>query len=494
MHSAGRKVLPASALAAAAAAAAAGGAFTAQRPTLAVATVAATLSVAVLVAVPLRYMAALAVVGVALVPSVIIEGTSHAALTRTPFNGQARLLACVVVVVLIKLVADKSRVPLMAPATTAIVLYVTWTLFTALIAYFRGNGYNGLPGDALRQISYVCAFVVGAAAASEACRAGRVLSLVRSLALVSLMVSSASVAYWGWIALHLPLTNSLFREVAATSVYHTRSVFPFVQDSPNLGAVADVALAGMAILPLLAGSYRDRRLAVVTAIACLASVFATESRTGIVALAAAALVLLATTRSYVARRRIVAVVLALALIGGGAYTFFPQNRQLSTHATTLLARESIWHQAAGKVAASLFVGQGFGYSQRGNFTEVLPPGPYVLITSRPQSVHGDFIGAAVDGGLIGLGVLVAVLVMLVKVGRVGLRAGSERAFAAGFLSSLAAIAVSMTGDSVLPSAVNAILLWLFTGLLVGVIRSPSQAPRRATPRRPDRFAVAWDGR
>ncbi len=46
--------------------------------------------------------------------------------------------------------------------------------------------------------------------------------------------------------------NSLFDEVRAASVYApSRSIFPFTQDAPNLGAVAFVLLGALAVPPLL---------------------------------------------------------------------------------------------------------------------------------------------------------------------------------------------------------------------------------------------------
>jgi len=440
----------------------------ADRPTLGVAAVAVIVGALALFSLRLRFYPALIVLGLAVVPSVILEGQLHGHLGMTPFSGQARLLSLLALLALIRCVFERPPVRLHGAAAVAIGVFVSWTLFAVLVAYFRGNAYSGLFTDYSRQMTYVLAFVVGAAGAARARDDRRLAQMYRSLAACSLLVSLLCIAYWAWAVFHVPALGRVFGGIASASVYDpTRSAFPFTQDSPNLAAVAIVSLAAFVIPTLAVGGRRDRRLAAVTALAALAAVMATQSRTGLICLMAAAVPFLLTLPRGASRRRIVVVIVALSVIGTSAYTLLPSSRQLSTHASTLLARESIWRQATVKIAESLVLGQGYGYSARGNFVETIPSGPYSAPHTALQSAHSDYVGTLVDGGLIGGIAFGVILLSLARLGFLGLRSLEHRPSSIGFLCVLAGMFVAMIGASVLQSAVNATLLWLFAGIVIG---------------------------
>jgi O-antigen ligase len=447
------------------------GAIAAARPTLGVGFVAACLAGAVLIALPLRYFPAVVLLGLAVVPFAILEvRLGHSVLSLTPLSGQARLLVVLLLVAAARVVLERTSLPSAAPLATISAIWIGLPCFTAMIAHIRGNAFDGLESDLIRQIAYVGAGWIGFVAGASARDSERVTATYRALAKIAVGVAGACIAYWSWTVFGFPSFGSVFTDVRAVTVYDpTRSVFPFTQDSPNLAAIAFVLVGVFVVPPLASGARSDRRLALLTGLATVIAVMATQSRTGMLCLVAAAAPLVVTL-PRVSRRRALAALACLGVVGVFAYSLLPADRQLSPGASTFLVRQDIWRQALAKIDAAIVVGQGYGYSAQANFIEVVPSGPYSSSKIVYQSVHSDFLGALVDGGLVGATALLALLICFMRVALAARRDSVNAQAGVGLLCALFALVVGMTASSVFQSAVNAILIWLMVGFVIGVGR------------------------
>jgi O-antigen ligase len=282
----------------------------------------------------------------------------------------------------------------------------------------------------------------------------------------------SSVVYWAWTAGllgdKLPILNGVFADTRSASSYDPhRSVFPLVQDSPNVGAIAFVLLAAFLVPPLIhAGGKRNARLAVVLSVAVLGAVLSTQSRTGLIALAVAPWPFVLRRHDRRLRRRVIAGVLLVAVLALGGYQAFPHGRDFSNPAT-IISRQQIWRQAVDRFLDKPLLGHGYHYSANANFVEVAvnPPADGSSPPAEYKSVHNEYLGAVVDGGVVGGVVLAYLLLTLSRTGaRLSRRGGIAGAEGAGVSCMLLALLVAMTANAALQSAAVSTLFWLFFGI------------------------------
>lgn len=427
-------------------------------PSAAVVLAAAGLAVTVCLAIPIRLLPAM-LLGITVgMPILVFEGVGG--------SGQARAVLAVFVLAVARLLMARVRIEVPGVLALAVGLSLGITLITALVASTRPARQVGGTGDLVRDLSYPAAAAIGFVSATATRGAGTVGSLVRALAWITLIAALLSVWYWGWHTLGLPpLSASLFSQILGTSGFaESRSIFPFVEDSPNVGAVVLVLLAAFSAPPLLSSpARRDRPLGLAVVVASLAAVLCTQSRTGLFAVGAAAVTYLLLTRPSGGRRLTVALtVLLLIGAGGVAYATFPAERASSD---TLQARFHIWSQAERAFLADPILGHGYEYSLKGNFVE----GETLVLVSHAQSTHSDLISELVDGGVVGAAIFIAVLGLMVLVARTGLAVPRVRALAIGYSSMLAAFVVGGLDNTLTQSAAAVTIGWLSFGVMVGAL-------------------------
>jgi O-antigen ligase len=330
--------------------------------------------------------------------------------------------------------------------------------------------------ELLRQMSYALAFIVGALSAQASPAAVTSRLPLRSTAWATLGAALLCILYWAFtngVLPQLPLVSSLLSDVRDQSVYLGRSIFPFTEDSPNLGAFVFVALGaftGPALV--LQGAKRDRWLGYFTVLTCMAAVLTTQSRTGLVAAGAAGLTVLALLPAAHGRRRRAIFGAAVLIIGVAAvYQSFPSNRNFSQGSATVQNREQVWRQAVGKIEESPVIGQGYHFSVRDPFVQDVADPALGAATVRRNSVHSDYLGALVDGGMVALVVLVTLLAAA-GVAAFQLRfrtAGRGTPAGVGLAGMLAGLTVAMAFNAMLESAAVAIVVWLCCGIAGGTL-------------------------
>jgi hypothetical protein len=433
-------------------------------PGVALATLLAGVFVGALFSLPLFAFAPTMVVGAALIPSILVEGkVGGLPVEGTPLGGQVRLLLCLVFVALIR--SRTVRIRPVGPIRIAVLAYLALVLFEVVVSLIEGRIYGGIWADLYRQLGYMSAFIIGSLAARDAIARGDGLKLFRWLAVSAGTVMSTALVYWLWSRSDLTVPHALgrvFQDARANYPYGDRVSFPFLDDSPNLAAVAFVVLAAAAgAILLYSTTRRDRRIAITVFAFAAGATLVTGSRTGFVALIAAAVpILFALPRQRRRGHAVIALAMA-ATIASLGYQSFPTTRALSAHDDTFVARRAIWSQAWSVVREHPLIGNGYHYSANDPFVE--PASAYGSAVSRPASVHNEYLGVLVDGGLVGAFAFSAVLFALARATR-ALRRVGDASLAMSATSTLVAFAVSMLAGATLASAVLAMLFWLFLGI------------------------------
>jgi O-antigen ligase len=416
---------------------------------------------------PMRHLPALLVAVMIVMPSLVFEGIAG--------SGQARAVVAILVLALGRVVMARSRITVPGILPLAIGAALVLTLIAALVAASRPARQVGNTSDLVRDLSYPAAAVIGFVGGAYARVHRPSLAIPRAFACLGLVAALGSIWYWAWRALGVaPLSHGLFSQVSASSAYGARSVFPFVEDSPNSGAVMFVLLGAFAAPPLmLASAARDRLLGLVLVVASLAAVLTTQSRTGLLAAGFGALAYLVLVKRGGGRRSTVLVVLIL-LAGVGAYVFgtFPAER---ASGDTLAARIQIWGQAGRAFLQDPILGHGYGYSIAGNFVEASHGGS----VSRYQSTHSDILSELVDGGVVGAAIFVAVLGLMFVVARRALADDAARPLGIGYSCMLTVVVVGGLDTTLSQSAAAWTLEWLTFGVMVGV--SPRAVGRLRGP-------------
>jgi len=433
-------------------------------PTSTLAAMAAAAGGAVLLLCPLGYAGAFALAGLAIVPSLLVDPPETVSALGI---GQARVLVVILGIVAIRAVAGRLSVTLPALCLAAAGLFALELLATAAVALTDATADGPVLSELSRELGYMGGLGIGLVAGSAAVAGGDRLTAHRAMACVAVLVYVASIAYWAWTA-GVEFPSSLEKRFAgadALSDYpQSRSVFPFSDNSPNLSAVAYVVIAAFVASPLVtSGVRRDRVLGASVAAGCVLAVLTTQSRTGLVVLATAILVFaVLSSRVGSPGRLILTGALTAALLLVLSPSIFPPERELSFRTATFEARERIWEQAWGDVRNEPLIGHGYNFSVGERYGDVSAPGgaENVVLTS----VHSEYLGQLVDGGVLGILLFGATACLFGLVAARLMRVPRARGVAIGYVACLAAAAVAMVDSSVTKSAVCVTLLWLFLGV------------------------------
>lgn len=421
-------------------------------------------------AVPLRYMPALLLAGTLVTPTLVLNGVGGA--------GQARVVDAVLVLAIVRSFISRQKLAVPSDFPLAVVAAVGLTLGTVVVAFAQPASEVGTNSDLIRDLSFPLAAIIGLLGGADAQANGKRLAIPRSYAALGILGGLACVDYWLWIQVgSQPVTGPLFTQIAHTTAFVGRSVFPFVTDAPNLGAVIFMLLAAFsAPALLLAPGRRDRVLALVLLAATLGAVLATESRTGLVAATAAAVPYVVLVKRAGGRRvTVVATLVILAVLGGYVFSTFPRQR---FSGDTLQSRGLIWQQAAKTFLEAPIAGHGYLFSKSGNFVE--QAGQSGTTTSKQQSAHSDLLSALVDGGLVGGAIFVGVLALMFRRAARGLRSPDSMPVAVGYFCMLVVLVVGGTDNTTSQSAAIETIEWLTFGVVVGLSSGvrPTRSPQR----------------
>jgi len=439
------------------------------RPTLALAATVLAIGTVACVLVPIRHLPALMLAVTIIMPSLLVEGVGG--------SGQARAIDLILVLTLARLLLTRRRVVLPGIPLAAVGVAVGLLLMTDLVATTRPAGQVGTSSELVRDLSFPLAAVIGVVGAATARRAGKQLTIVRAFAGLGVLAALASISYWASMKLHVPPPDrTLYSRVAATSTFGPRSIFPFVSDAPNVGAVVFVLLGALAAPPLLESGRRDRWLALLLIASTFAAVLTTQSRTGLVVAGAAGAVYLVLVRGG---RRWVVLMCLIALAGASAYVYSTLPAQRRSTAT-LDARLAIWSQAAGSFLHDPVLGHGYGYSIAGNFVE----GPTQGLATQVQSTHSDILSALVDGGMVGGASFIGILILMFTVGRRSLSDPASRPVGIGYLCMLTVFVIGGLGNTLTQSAAAATVEWLSFGVVAGLCLAPGTSRS---------LALSWRG-
>lgn len=440
--------------------------------------------VGVLAYIPLRHMASVMIVATAIVPSVILLQPTG----LTPiFGGPLKALGMVAGVTLLKVTVLQRRVverppgvALLAAGISALAISVA-----ALNASLLQHSPSGLIGNETRALAFMLAGLVGylsvTAAHSRSERAG----VYRLITLVATAIAMCGVWYWAWLQGTLPAPpglQHLFLTVRATSEYTStnRTNFPYVSDAPNMVAVAYIFVMVFAVAGLRFNSDRsqDKRLGLIAIIAAAAGVAATGSRTGFVCMivAGVAYLLLRLRDTGIGWRVLQGASAAVVLIVLTP-VLLPRSSELSAQDTTFVGRVEIWSQALHAFYAKPLLGWGLDYSAGERF--LILPRPGASPTARLTSIHNQYLAQLVDGGLLGVVLLVAVGILLVLVAVYLIREPVSAGEGFGFAYFLVVLAVASAVASTLASSVGGTLVWLICGMAFGRLGQLQQRPRHA---------------
>jgi hypothetical protein len=392
--------------------------------------------------------------------------------------GQATVVATVGALCLIRTISRRVAFDVPTAVWAAYGCLASVLAIEAGVGAVRGTLYAGFSSDLLRQLAYPLAALIGAYVVASSTFTGfetRLLGLARGGAVAATGAGVGAVLYWldssGRLA--TPLLHGVFGDVSRQSAYHARSVFPLALDSPNVGATVLVGIGAFAVPPLFLGTRRDRHLAYLTALAVVGGVLASQSRTGLLALAAAPWPLIALSRAET-RRRVILTLAVLAAFAFQGYRLLPATRHFSSHSGTFVARQSIWAEAGHVFLDSPALGRGYHFSARPNFQEAATPGGAPV--DRLQSAQNEYLGWAVDGGGVAVVGLMVLMSCFVSPARTLLRGDRlQRSLAAGYLGLLAAYSIAMFGSAVLQSAAASTVIWAAFGVTAAAARVGREA-------------------
>ena len=425
--------------------------------------VSAALLIALLVA-PLKHAVTTALIGLLIVPTAaVVSGAHGVSLSATPLGGQASMLGFITVVLVGRRLLEQERMRLPPRAVTVGCIAVGTMLLSVGVAVVDGTAYGGMVSDLYRQLVYPLGLVVGALAIDSARREGDELMVFRAIARLAIAASLLSLLYWAWVRVGQPSGFSVFADVRQVSIFSAdRSIFPFTQDSPNVQSVAIVFLAALAFAPLRSSiSRRDARLSNVMLLVVGAGVLTTQSRAGLLAFAVLPLPYIFAARQN--RMKTLMWVGAVGLLVLQLYLLFPSDRRFS-NANGLDIRQAIWSQAYHKFDQRPIFGQGYRYAARDQFYEAIPNPAIGAPTGRPYSIHMDYLEQFVDGGVVGGGLFLVLLVLLGRLAASLIATPGRRAIGLGFTAMFAALLTAMASSAILQSAAATIVVWLCVGI------------------------------
>ncbi len=394
--------------------------------------------------------------------------------------GRVSLVLALLTVARIVLRREVPRIP--TGVAIALCVYVLSLLIQAQVSMVRGTALP-LLADLQREIAFMSTFLIGLIAVQSSSHRVR---LYRGFAIVALLCSVGSTLYWswasGWIAVP-PGLATIFEHaqarVAEQGVAATRAQFPFVFMHPNLAGFVFVSMGVFAIPPLLdTGRRSDRMLALVLLAATAAGVLSTQSRTALIALAGGTVVYLVLTRGIAMSARVLMVgaILIVGFVVWTVYSLLPDSRAL-TNVRTLESRGEIWRDAFELFAEAPLLGNGFLVSTLGVFGGS---------GGRGQSVHNEYLGRLVDGGLIGFALWLFVLGTFAVIALSLWRShGSRSAEGTSLIAFLVVLGLTMLTNAPWSSGTTPIFIWLFLGIGTGSFiaetadRSTAQSGQRA---------------
>ncbi len=195
------------------------------RPTGAVVVAAVAAGATACLLLPIRYLPPLLLAITIVMPSLVFEGIGG--------SGQARAVIAILLLTLLRALIARNRIEVPGILPLAVGDART-TLLTTLVATSRPASQVGGNSDLVRDLSFPAAAIVGFLGGAAARREGTALSVARGFACLGLIAAFLSYWYWAWHTLGFtPLSSSLFNHALTSSGFSSsRSVFPFIEDSP----------------------------------------------------------------------------------------------------------------------------------------------------------------------------------------------------------------------------------------------------------------------
>ncbi|HET6263307.1 MAG TPA: O-antigen ligase family protein [Usitatibacter sp.] len=245
--------------------------------------------------------------------------------------------------------------------------------------------------------------------------------------------------------------------------------------STHLVMVAPVLLVLCGPAPW--GEGRRATVQAIALAALLAAAWATGNRVIWLALAVQLVVVMALARNV--RRLALAATLAVTLAFAASLhehneRFFGGEAPLATSFERDL-RPKIWSAAMDRILEAPWLGHGYGREiVAGSFAPLTPPKYPEL-----RHAHNVFLDVAIELGVVGLAVFVALLVALAREYRACLARPGLVALGVMGLALLAGFVVKSLTDDFLYRH-NALVFWALNGILLGLARTPRPPPREAT--------------
>jgi O-antigen ligase len=185
-------------------------------------------------------------------------------------------------------------------------------------------------------------------------------------------------------------------------------------DNPN--ELATILVAALALSLGLAGALRGAPLARLAALGagvlCLAGVFLTGSRGGLVALAVALLAFLVTGARFRGRLLIAGLVIAVAGLTYYSYVASPDARARISEVGSGSGRTDLWTVAWRMVEDDPVKGIGAGNFPTTSVHFLLEPGVVAdsdLFVNEPKVVHNSYLETWAELGIVGLGLFLCIL-------------------------------------------------------------------------------------
>jgi len=404
--------------------------------------------------------------------------------TQVGLLGQGRLIALIGAVVLLRVVLMRERFLLPRSVVLPVAIYAASLVLSALVA--GASGRLDL-AELIRSASYMLAFPVGYVVAS---RPHYRMPALRVAAVLIVVGGVTGFLYWMWTiggtqggaaagVDRLPqgilaFFERLRADSAVIGLDPLRSRLPWVDHHPNRVAVIFVLLGSMTVPSLLHSGHRaDAILGVATIAAVTAGVLATQSRTGLIVLGVAVAVYWV---GWIVRARpagqllgVAAAVAVVPLFMVMAATMLPETRPLALDTENLQSREAIWGDALSHFVEAPILGQGLNYAGGAEFIYGL-------------SVHNEYLGKLVDGGLVGLLAFVVLLGAFLHVAwSISRRDGEDRWMGLGALMFLTVLLVSMVVATTWRTAAPVIISWLYFGMLTAIYVQPGIEPANYRP-------------
>jgi len=392
-------------------------------------------------------------------------GAGGATGDETSFLGHGRLVLIMSAVACGRLLVGGRQLSVPASVVAVSLGYIGWMAFATLVAAGNGNADAAVYAELQRHVAYASASLIAIVATPPDAR----YEAAMGLAWTALAITAMATVYWGWAEGLYPVPSFAARifEMARTESALgavPRSAFPFAGVHPNLAATVFVMLAALSAPRLAIGGARERALLLVVLLLTTSAVLSTQSRAGLAMLGILGGGLtLGTLRrsSSPIRVAVVAAVMAAGVLAFVGYERLPESRSLSD-TTTLDSRQVIWAEAWTDFRGAPLIGHGLHYSSVGRY------GP------TSESVHSDYLGHLVDGGLVGGVALTALLCAAGWLGlRGGNRGGADGALGEGIVLLLAVLGTSMLVNAPLATPIPSALLWLALGIAASLETEPS---------------------